>query len=240
MERRQRQTDGARMTRSTNARIAGATFLVYIAVGLLGLRLWSRATAGVEVVDQLAGLAQHATDARFAILLTLVGNLSALVLAVTLYAITKEQDADLAMIGLTCRVAEGICGMDFSRTLGLLWLATATDAAGLDAGARAALGAYFFKLEGSFNASATFFAIGSTLFSWLLLRGRMVPAGLAWLGVLASVLLVVCLPLQLAGLLRGPVTQYIWMPMLLFEVPLGLWLIVKGVAPSTARVAQRA
>lgn len=228
------------MTRSTNARIAGATFLVYIAVGLAGLRLWSRATAGAGVTEQLAGLAQHATDARFSILLTLAGNLSALVLAVTLYAITREQDADVAMIGLTCRVAEGICGMDFSRTLGLLWLATATDAAGLDAGARSALGAYFLKMEGSFNASATFFAIGSTLFSWLLLRGRMVPAGLAWLGVLASILLVVYLPLQLAGLLRGAVTQYIWLPMLLFEVSLGLWLIVKGVAPPPPRTEPRA
>ena len=51
---------------------------------------------------------------RLTILLTLVMNLSALVLAVTLYAITREQDRDLAMLGLTCRVAEGIAGMDVS------------------------------------------------------------------------------------------------------------------------------
>jgi hypothetical protein len=223
------------MTRSTNARIAGVTFLVYIAAGLTGLRLWTGATGGEGVAARIAGIAQHATDVRLTILLTLVGNLSALVLAVTLYSITREQDSDLAMMGLTCRVAEGICGMDFSRTLGLLWLATATDAAALDAGATSALGAYFLKMEGSFGASATLFAVGSTCFSWLLLRGRMVPATLAWLGVIASILLVVCLPLQLAGLLRGPITQYIWLPMLLFEVPLALWLIIKGVAaPATS------
>ena len=66
--------------------------------------------------------------------------------------------------------------------------------------------------------------MGSTLFSWLLLRGRMIPVGLAWLGVLASVLLVVLCPLQLAGLLGGPVTQFMWLPMLVFEVVLALWL----------------
>jgi len=227
------------MTRSTNARIAGVTFLVYIAAGLTGLRLWSRATSGEGVAAQIAGIAQHATDVRLTILLTLLGNLSALVLAVTLYAITRDQDSDLAMLGMTCRLAEGITGMDVSRTLGLLWLATATDAAALDAGATSALGAYFLKMEGSFGASATLFAVGSTLFSWLLLRGRMVPSALAWLGVLASILLVVCLPLQLAGLLRGPINQFIWLPMLLFEVPLALWLIIKGVAvpamPTRAR-----
>jgi NADH:ubiquinone oxidoreductase subunit K len=57
----------------------------------------------------------------------------------------------------------------------------------------------------------------------------MIPVALAWLGVLASVLLVVALPLQLAGLLRGPVTQLMWIPMAAFEIPLGLWLIVRGV-----------
>ncbi len=223
------------MTRSMNARIAGVTFLVYIAAGLTSLRLWTGATGGDGVAAKVASIAEHATDVRLTILLTLVGNFSALVLAVTLYSITKEQDADLARMGLTCRIAEGICGMDFSRTLGLLWLATATDAAALDAGATSALGAYFLKMEGSFGASATLFAVGSTCFSWLLLRGRMVPATLAWLGVIASILLVVCLPLQLAGLLRGPITQYIWLPMLLFEVPLALWLIIKGVAaPATS------
>ena len=223
------------MTSSMNARIAGVTFLVYIAAGLTSLRLWTGATGGDGVAAKVASIAEHATDVRLTILLTLVGNFSALVLAVTLYSITKEQDADLARMGLTCRIAEGICGMDFSRTLGLLWLATATDAAALDAGATSALGAYFLKMEGSFGASATLFAVGSTCFSWLLLRGRMVPATLAWLGVIASILLVVCLPLQLAGLLRGPITQYIWLPMLLFEVPLALWLIIKGVAaPATS------
>jgi hypothetical protein len=62
------------------------------------------------------------------------------------------------------------------------------------------------------------------------LRGRMIPIPLAWLGVVASVLLVVGLPLQLAGFLGGPVTSLLWLPMAVFEVPLALWLLIKGVA----------
>ena len=46
----------------------------------------------------------------------------------------------------------------------------------------------------------------------------------------SSILLVVALPLQLAGFIEGPVTNFIWIPMLLFEVPLALWLLIKGVA----------
>jgi hypothetical protein len=58
----------------------------------------------------------------------------------------------------------------------------------------------------------------------------MIPVPLAWLGVVASVLLLVALPLQLAGFLRGPLTSFVWLPMLAFEVPLALWLLIKGVA----------
>ena len=42
------------------------------------------------------------------------------------------------------------------------------------------------------------------------------------------------LPLQLAGWLHGPITSLVWLPMLAFEVPLGLWLLVRGVAPLRA------
>jgi hypothetical protein len=63
----------------------------------------------------------------------------------------------------------------------------------------------------------------------------MIPIALAWLGVLASILLVVCLPLQLAGLRGGAVTSFIWLPMLLFEVALARWLIIKGVAAPAPR-----
>jgi Domain of unknown function (DUF4386) len=226
------------MTRATNAKIAGFTFLAYIAVGLTSMVLFGAATKGEGVGAQLATIAQHAMDVRLTILLTLAMNLSALVLGVTLYAITREQDRDLAMLGLTCRVAEGIAGMDVSGTLGLLWLATGTAAVGIDAGGASALGAFFLKMQQTMGASATFFAIGSTIFSWLLLRGQMIPLSLAWLGVLASLLLVVCCPLQLAGLLSGPVTTYMWLPMLLFEVVLALWLIIRGARAPAQRQPQ--
>ena len=154
---------------------------------------------------------------------------SALVLAVTLHAVTREQDPDLAMMALICRVGEGvIIATGIPSTLALLWLATAAGAGAPDTASAHALAAYL--LMGNMALTATLFAAGSALFSYLLLRGRMIPVPLAWLGVIASVILVVGLPLQLAGFLRGLVTALVWIPMIAFEVPLALWLLIKGVA----------
>ena len=218
------------MTRKTNARIAGITFLVYIAASITGMALFARATNGEDVAAKLASIAQHTTDIRITMLLGLLMNISALVLAVTLYAITRDQDRDLAMMGLTCRLAEGIAGVDVSRQLGLLWLATAAESTVPGAEGAHALSGYLLMLGDSWVATGTFFAVGSTLFAWLFLRGRMIPVALSWLGLLASILLVVCLPLQLVRLLPDPVTSFIWLPMLVFELIIALWLIIKGVA----------
>jgi len=117
--------------------------------------------------------------------LALLGCFAALVLAVTLYSLTREQDPDIAMLALTCRVAEGvISAISIPETLGLLWLATATGANAPDTAAAHALGAYL--LRGDMALSGSFFALGSMLFCYLLLRGRMIPGVLAWLGAPAG------------------------------------------------------
>lgn len=220
------------MTRTTNARIAGVTFLLYIAAGITSVILFRRTASGESVAAKLEGLAAHAADAGTLAILGLVQSFSAIALAVTLYAITRDEDGDLAMLGLICRAGEGvIVGLSVSTTLALFGLATsASDAA--DPAAAHALAAYL--LRDDVALTATFFAVGSTAFAYLLLRGRMIPAPLAWLGLVASVLLVVVLPLRLAGWRQGAVAELVWLPMLAFEVVLALWLLTRGVAAKPA------
>jgi hypothetical protein len=171
------------LNRKTAARVAGVTFLFYIVVGI------SSMAAGF-----------HGTAATLA---TIAQNASAVVLAMTLFVVTRVQDVRLAALGMIFRVAEGLLG--------------------------AFVGLTGVELAQPMVVDATLFAVGSTFFCWLLLRGRMVPSGLAWLGLIASVILIIGLPLQLAGIARGTVTILMWMPMLAFEVPAGVWLLAKGV-----------
>jgi len=220
------------MTRRTNARVAGFAFLIYIAAAFSGMVLSNGAASGEGTAAKLASIAGHAPQMRLGILLELVGCFCALVLAVTLYAITRDEDPDLALLAMACRVAEGVTGaISLQRGAGRLWLATAAGADAPDPAAANALGALLLGLPGwTTEIGATFFAVGSTLFAYLLLRGRIVPVALAWLGVLGSILTVVILPLQLVGVLHGLITDLMWLPLLVFEVTLGLWLIIKGAA----------
>lgn len=212
------------MTRTTNARLAGFTFLLYIAAGVFSMVLFSRISAGETVAARLVAIGQHPAGVRIVALLAVFTSFCALILGVTLHALTREVDAELAMLGLVCRVIEGVTGIAMPRTLALFWLSTGAHA---DLTSGTMLAAFLLKL-GAWNPGAIFFAVGSALFSWLFLRGRVIPLALAWLGVAASLLLVVLLPLQLVGLLTGTVASVMWLPMLVFEVWLALWLLIKA------------
>jgi hypothetical protein len=162
------------MTRATNARLAGVTSFVYLAAGMSSLALAGR---------------PHATDVA-----SLFTSFSALVLGVTFYALTHEQDPDLAMLALICRVIEGVPGEGY-----------------------------------------IYFAVGSALFWWLMLRGRMIPMALAAPGFVSSVLVVGVLVLQRAGLAgavnwSGSFTWITSFPLLVCELALAVWLLVKGMA----------
>src|SRR5581483_1204872 len=210
------------MTRTTNARLAGVAFLAYIATGISDAVFFGKVATGAGAAAKLASLAQHATTVRICALLELLTFFEAAILAVTLYALTRDEDADLAMLAFGCRLAEGVLGA--AAAVGTLRLASvalslAASPSAPDAEAGTALGASLLAQGGSSGTiGAICFAVGSTIFSYLFLRARSIPVGLAALGVAASILLVVALPMQVAGFLPRALALPIWMPMLGFEV----------------------
>jgi preprotein translocase subunit SecG len=223
------------MTLRTNARIAGITFLLYIVTGITGMILFHQASGGDTTAARLASIASHATLVRCTTLLTMLEFVYALVLATTIFALTRDIDRDLALLAAACRFAEGVlAAMSADQRLELLSIATAsTTATGADAAATIAQGNLMFA--GSVLVPSLCFVCGSTIYSFLFLRGRNIPAAIAWNGVFASLLLLVALPVQIAGFLPGGAAMLIWIPMALFEVVFGVWLIARGVTAPMPR-----
>lgn len=226
------------MKHRTTSRVAGYTDLIYLTAGITSLVL-SRPLRGSGVAERLENIFQHPTHMGLIILLGLLTSLTALVLAVTYYALTRDQDAELAMIALVCRLIEGIPD-GIPALVGQRWLAQASAANTFDEQAVEILGAALFRPGG--GAGIIFFAVGNTIFAWLMLRGRIVPTAVAALGVGASLLLLIVNPLQLSGLASGSmnffsiVTWAVFFPELVFEVWLSLWLILKGARPPVKAV----
>jgi len=226
------------MTRSMNARLAGFGYLSYIGVGILNEVLMYRATSVEGTAAKLARIGEYSADVRLAIILKLAECFSAFVLAVALYGITRDEDNELAMLGLLCRFAEGVLIASLiPNSQGLLWLASVRAGVDVpDVATRNALGA--FVLAPGAAVGAMFFAVGSAIFSYLLLRGRMIPISLAWWGLLSSALLVIGVPLQVAGFLTGPLAGYQWVPAIVFAPVFASWLLIKGVAAPGRREMQ--
>ncbi len=78
------------MTQTTNARLAGFMFLFYIATGIAGMVVFAPATRGETTAEKLASVAQHATLVRAAAAYSLVMMMNPFVLAVALYALTRD------------------------------------------------------------------------------------------------------------------------------------------------------
>jgi hypothetical protein len=219
------------LTRTAYARLAGFMFLFYIATAMPSMIMAEAATSGAGIGAKLVNIAQHAPQMRLIAVLSLITIFDALVLGVALFAITRDYDFDLAVLALSCRVAEGVISAIYLvATLALSAVAAGAIGAAAPDAAASALSTMLLGVQGwTMIISATCFAFGSTVFSYLFLRARSIPAPLAWLGLVASLLLVIALPAELGGYVQGALGLTMWLPMLAFEVSLGFWLLIKGV-----------
>jgi hypothetical protein len=196
------------------------------------LTIYSRATKGDGIEAKLAQIAAHGSDVRLTVILTVACTFIAFVLAIALWNITRDEDPDIATLGLACRIAEGLPGAIFiPGALGLLWLTSAAGSNALEPATARAIGELLLESQDwSGIIAAIFFAVGSTAFAYLFLRGRIIPVPLALLGLAGSIVLAVSLPLELAGYISRDVVAVMWYPLAAYEIPLGFWLLIKGAA----------
>jgi hypothetical protein len=227
-------------------RVAGFAFLFLIATilasGVVGGGV--RTTHGVS--ETLASVAENAARVRLGLVLTLVASITTLVLAAMLYAMVVRQDRNLAILALSCRAVEaGLYAVGMLTTLALLSLSqhSAQDASS----ARALVDVLWDVPPMSTNIGSTFFAAGSTLYCYLLLKARVIPVPLAVIGVVGSLLILVGVPVQTAvgNQTFTGASAAIWIPIAVFEISTGGWLLFKGAAvpaphdaePDTARLS---
>lgn len=222
-----------RPAQRTAARVAGAILLLAMAISMLAEFV---GLGGVEISNDAAVTARSLVQSEAMVRLAVVGHLicfiSDIALAAALYVILRPVSRGLAACGAFLRLADGVI-LALSvvpllialRLLGGAPYVQSLGAEGLQSLARLMLGV---RAEIS-SIGWVFLGLGQAVFAWLWLRSRYIPRILAAWGVFASLLLGLAPLVFLAWpQIRAAVGMAYMAPMFLYEVPLGVWLLIKG------------
>jgi hypothetical protein len=209
------------------ARVVGFLYLLLMVTG---------AFAQVYVPGNFPGGtagAGHAGLLRLGAVVDVLTNAGDAALAVAYFVLLRPVSLGLALLGAFWRLAQVaivagytltnivvvqlLSGADQVRALtpdqtaALVWVATSTHTVG-------------------YSIGLVFLGLGSAVFSYLLFQSRYVPQRLAGLGVVSSLILaagsVVTIVVPEA---TGVVNPALYLPMFVFEVGTGLWLLIRGI-----------
>jgi Domain of unknown function (DUF4386) len=157
------------------------------------------------------------------------------ILVVALYVVLRPVNRNVALLAAFLRLAEsGIFAVITLNDFAALRVLSGADyLQAFSAAQLQALARLFLSLHDSgYLIGLVFCGLGSALFSYLFLRSRYIARWLAGLGVFSSLLVaLVTLAIMVFPNLAAIVVPVYFAPSFVFEVTLGIWLLVKGIEP---------
>jgi hypothetical protein len=193
----------------------------------------------VPVLDDpryVVGAAGADTRVSFGAFLELILIIANIGTAVVLYPILRRQNEILALGYVTARIVE--CVFIAFGILSLLTVVTLRQeaAAGADAASLLTAGESLVALHEWTRQLGPGFMVGvgnGLILGYLMYRSRLVPRGMAVLGLIGGPLIIVTGVAVMLGVLEeGGVWQVAVIPEFLWELLLGIWPIVRGFNPS--------
>lgn len=211
------------------ARIAGALFLIAM-VTSLGGGLWLDSILAAP--DYLGSVSANETQVLLGALLELINCAAVVGIAVVLYPLLKRVHEATALGYVGFRVVEAVVlAVAAVAPLSLVALSEDYVQAGPSAGAALqSLGTVILDGRGHLTGLLTpvFFGVAALLLYCLLFRSKLVPAFISVWGILSVVLMLGWNLLEAFGISLGDAGLVFALPMILNEIFLGFWLIVKG------------
>lgn len=224
------------------ARVVGFVYLMAMATSMFA-ELYLRGPLIVrgDAVQTAINIVASERLFRLSSVIHVLTFASDVVVGVALYVILRRVSRNVALLAAFWRVANAailavIILSDFAvlRLLSGAEYLRAFDTAQLQGLARLMISVQ----AAGFQIGFVFLGLGSTLFSWLWFKSRYVPRALAAWGIFASSLLAFgTLAIMLFPGLAVVGLTYM-APMFLYEVGLGLWLLIKGLRVPARQVLQ--
>ena len=216
------------------ARVAGWIYLVAMALSMF---TQVYVPAKIVVAGDVAATARNiiAFDGlvRLGIVVDILIFVSDVVIAWAFYELLEPVDGGLARLGAFLRIADAsvLAAVTLNGLVSVRLLSGVDYLQGLDRPQLESLARLFISVRGTgLYIGFVFLGAGSTLFAYLLFKSRYVPRVLSGWGMFASPLLAVgALATLLSPWFAANLSMPSMAPMFFYEVPLGLWFLIKGV-----------
>jgi hypothetical protein len=217
----------------TAARVIGVLYPLQMATGVFGevfargrLIVSGDATKTAENIMSAEGLF------RLSVVTDLVTYILVMVLTWALYVLLRPVNRNLALLGAFFRLSE-LAVLCIATVNSLVVLRLLSGAAYLNAFQPEQLRSLVmlaYQTQGlGMSVGFVLLGLGSAIFAYLLLKSHYVPKALAFLGIFGALLLSIgTLALIVFPGLTAIGMTYM-MPMGLYEVSLGFWLLVRGI-----------
>ena len=215
-------------TKKRTARIVGVLFLTAMVTSLLG-GIWLESI--LNAPDYLTTVSANETQVTIGVILELINCAAVVGIAVMLFPILKKHSEALALGYVGIRVVEAaILTVAVISPLSLITLSQEYLTAGAsDASYFQTLGTLLMAARAHLAGLvlAVFFSLGALLLYYLLYRSKLVPRFISVWGFIAVALLLTWNLLEAFGISISA-GMILALPIILNEIFLGIWLIVRG------------
>ncbi len=217
-------------------RLLGMMFLIVIVIGVLsGIPLESLNYSLVgppdNISETMTSFSDNATMAQMSSVGFLIEAVAIVLLTVLLYTTLKEQNRIIARWAFGLWIIEAVfLSVRQINAFSLLYTSQEYVKAGApDSSHFQTLGSLFYELmQFSYDVQMVFYCVGGVLFYYLFLKSRYVPKVLSLFGIIVASVAFIG---ELFAIFGNDVPLYVFLPILPFELAIGVWLVVKGFRP---------
>lgn len=214
------------------ARVAGLAYVIVIFLGIFGVGfIESNIVVPGNDAATVSNIMENELRFRVSVVGEIVMYALVVLLALALYVVLRTVDKNLALLALLWRLGEAIIGGGITVLSGIIPLLLLNrDSAFETEQLQALVGLFLDVRNAGLDVVLLFIGVGGTIFCYLFFKSTYIPRILAAWGIFTYLSM---LMLSLASILSSDLPETIKMafyaPGALFEVIIGLWLLIKGI-----------
>ena len=211
-----------------NPRFLGAAFLIVAVTSILSMILFDSIVGTGSISDSMINISNNLMQIRISILIDVICTIAIVFLGVFLYITLKKQNKNIALVALGLYIVESaLLGVSKISHHSLFNISQEFVKAGAPDSSYFQTMATLFLSDAKFTYSIHLlvFGLGALMFYYLFLKSKYVPLVFPAWGLIAASLLVIG---TIIVLLFDLTIIVMFVPNMLFELAIGVWLMVKG------------